>query len=116
MHLGAQPLGRLDELHGVALLRAFRHRAAGQHGHAALVGRLGPAAAGKDQVRGQEGAAGHVGMDDGQAVAQGCALECREVVVARRAGRRPMVENGQVRLLGRVGCGCHDRRRFGGSG
>ena len=77
---------------------SFGHGAAGEHRHSTPVGWLRPAAAGKDQVRGEECAAGNVGMDDGQAVAERRALECREVVVARRAGRWSLVENRQIGL------------------
>ena len=82
--LRAESLALLDELVGIAAQRPFGHHAAGEHGHATLVGRLRPAAARHQQVRGDEGTAGDVGVHHRQAIGEAEALEAREVVVARR--------------------------------
>ena len=94
--LRAKPLGGFDELVRVALARAFRHCPGRQHAHAGLVGRLGPAATGQQQLCREQRPSGQVGMDDGQAVAQGRALEAGEVVLARPAGAGSDVEHGEV--------------------
>ena len=117
MDLGTEALGRFDEVVRVAAAGALGHRPAGENGDACLVRRFGPPAAGQQQLGRDERPAGHVGMDDGQAVRQREALETREVVLTRPARTGPDVEHRQVGRVARsllVGRRWRDDGRRGG--